>query len=144
MCRSTLLVLFLAVCLCRAEEPIRVNVRLVNVAFSARYSSGALVDNLTKDDLEIFERLMSIDDAAFRHRLKDPSKLDAILRLPYDERVSKALRPEEVAVEVCSPPLPLPPLLPSLPRVPAPPLLPIALLPTKTQLLADKLAPLVL
>jgi VWFA-related protein len=38
-----------------AQEPIRVDVKLVNVAFSARDARGALVDNLTKDDFEIFE-----------------------------------------------------------------------------------------
>ena len=37
------------------QEPIRVNVRLVNVAFSARDSRGALVENLTNDDVEVFE-----------------------------------------------------------------------------------------
>jgi putative DNA methylase len=50
-------------------------------------------------DLEIFEHLMAIDDAAFRYRLKDATKLDATLKLPYDERVLKALRPEEVAAD---------------------------------------------
>lgn len=39
----------------QAQEPIKVDVRLVNVAFSARDSLGALVDNLTRDDFEIFE-----------------------------------------------------------------------------------------
>jgi len=37
------------------QESIRVNVRLVNVAFSARDSRGALVENLTNDDVEVFE-----------------------------------------------------------------------------------------
>jgi hypothetical protein len=37
------------------QEPIRVNVRLVNVAFSARDSRGALVESLTKDEVEVFE-----------------------------------------------------------------------------------------
>lgn len=41
----------LAVC----QQPIRVNVKLVNVAFSVRDQRGALVDDLTRDDLEIFE-----------------------------------------------------------------------------------------
>ncbi len=41
--------------LCLGEDPIRVNVKLVNVAFSARDSRGALVNSLTKDDLEVFE-----------------------------------------------------------------------------------------
>ena len=55
MRRLTLFVLFLAVCICRAEEPIRINVRLVNVAFTARDSRGALVEDLTNDDVEVFE-----------------------------------------------------------------------------------------
>ena len=41
--------------LCAAQEPIRVDVKLVNVAFSARDGRGALVDNLTRDDFEVFE-----------------------------------------------------------------------------------------
>ena len=38
-----------------SQEPIRVKVNLVNVSFSVRNSRGALVENLTKDDFEIFE-----------------------------------------------------------------------------------------
>jgi Ca-activated chloride channel family protein len=38
-----------------AQEPIKVRVNLVNVAFTARDARGALVENLTKDDLELFE-----------------------------------------------------------------------------------------
>jgi Ca-activated chloride channel family protein len=37
------------------QEPIHVAVNLVNVAFSVRDARGALVENLTKDDVEIFE-----------------------------------------------------------------------------------------
>jgi Ca-activated chloride channel family protein len=37
------------------QEPIHVAVNLVNVAFSARDSRGALVENLAKDDVEVFE-----------------------------------------------------------------------------------------
>jgi Ca-activated chloride channel homolog len=37
------------------QQPIRVEVSLVNVAFTARNSRGALVDNLKKDDVELFE-----------------------------------------------------------------------------------------
>jgi Ca-activated chloride channel family protein len=79
VCRSTLLVLFLAVCLCRAEEPIRVNVRLVNVAFSARDSSGALVDNLTKDDLEVFEDAVPQKVSFFARSLDVPLTLGLIV-----------------------------------------------------------------
>ena len=38
-----------------AQEPIRVAVNLVNVAFSVRDARGALVDNLTKEDVEVYE-----------------------------------------------------------------------------------------
>jgi Ca-activated chloride channel homolog len=37
------------------QESIRVDVNLVTVAFSVRDASGALVDNLTKDDFDVFE-----------------------------------------------------------------------------------------
>ncbi len=37
------------------QKPIRVNVNLVNVAFTARNAQGALIDNLTKDDVDLFE-----------------------------------------------------------------------------------------
>jgi Ca-activated chloride channel family protein len=39
----------------RAQQPIRVKVNLVNVAFSVRDARGALVDNLTQDDIQLFE-----------------------------------------------------------------------------------------
>ena len=39
----------------RAQKPIHVDVNLVNVAFTARDASGALVPNLTKDDVELYE-----------------------------------------------------------------------------------------
>jgi Ca-activated chloride channel homolog len=48
-----------AVCLCvplaRAQEPIKVQVDLVNVAFTARDRKGTLVSNLTSGDVELFE-----------------------------------------------------------------------------------------
>ncbi len=43
------------VALTRSQEPIRVKVNLVNVSFVARDARGALVDNLTQDDFEVFE-----------------------------------------------------------------------------------------
>jgi Ca-activated chloride channel homolog len=39
----------------RAQEPIKVHVNLVNVAFTARDAKGALIENLKKDDIELFE-----------------------------------------------------------------------------------------
>jgi Ca-activated chloride channel family protein len=38
-----------------AQAPIRVDVNLVNVAFSVRDGRGNLIDNLTQDDFEVFE-----------------------------------------------------------------------------------------
>ena len=77
--RSTLLALFLAVCICRAEEPIRVNVRLVNVAFTARDSRGALVDNLTRDDVEVFEDAVAQKVSFFARSVDVPLTLGLIV-----------------------------------------------------------------
>ncbi len=38
-----------------AQKPIRVDVDLVNVGFTARNAQGELVDNLTKNDVELYE-----------------------------------------------------------------------------------------
>jgi Ca-activated chloride channel family protein len=51
----TSLLVVLAGGLAFAQEPIRVAVNLVNVAFSVRDARGALVDNLTKEDVEVYE-----------------------------------------------------------------------------------------
>jgi Ca-activated chloride channel homolog len=40
---------------CAGQGPIRVAVNLVSVGFTVRDSHGTLVDNLTKDDVEVFE-----------------------------------------------------------------------------------------
>ncbi|TIW61820.1 MAG: DUF1156 domain-containing protein [Mesorhizobium sp.] len=48
-------------------------------------------------DLEVFEMLMGIDDHAFKRRVKRPADYERLLAVPYDERVSRVLRPEEVA-----------------------------------------------
>ena len=37
------------------QQPIRVNVSLVNVTFVARDGNGALIENLTKDDIDLYE-----------------------------------------------------------------------------------------
>lgn len=49
-------VLFLALStLCSGQDRLRVNTNLVNMSFSVRDSRGGLVENLTKDDLEVLE-----------------------------------------------------------------------------------------
>src|SRR5580700_10326829 len=45
----------LPVCLSQQLNAIRVNVRLVNVAFTVRDAQGKLVTNLAKDDFEVFD-----------------------------------------------------------------------------------------
>jgi Ca-activated chloride channel family protein len=45
----------LPACVAQELDAIRVNVRLVNVAFTVRDASGKLVTNLTKDDFEVLD-----------------------------------------------------------------------------------------
>ena len=61
------------------QEPIRVKVRLVNVAFSARDSRGALVQNLTKDDVEVFEDAVPQQISFFAHSVDVPLTLGLIV-----------------------------------------------------------------
>ena len=78
-----LLILASLVCLLVAsgsgQEPLRVNVRLVNVAFSARNSHGALVENLTKDDVEVFEDAVSQKISFFAHSVDVPLTLGLVV-----------------------------------------------------------------
>jgi Ca-activated chloride channel family protein len=62
-----------------AQEPIHVAVNLVNVAFSARDAQGALVDNLTKDDVEIFEDNVAQKIAFFARSIDVPLTLGLIV-----------------------------------------------------------------
>ncbi len=61
------------------QEPIRVNVRLVNVAFSARDSRGALVENLTKNEVEVFEDAVPQQISFFAHSVDVPLTLGLIV-----------------------------------------------------------------
>src|SRR5580765_3494765 len=74
---ASLFCLFVGSCL--GQEPIRVNVRLVNVAFSARDSRGALVENLTKDEVEVFEDAVPQKISFFAHSVDVPLTLGLIL-----------------------------------------------------------------
>ena len=47
--------MLLAVAVSTAQQTVHVDVNLVNVAFSARNADGGLVDNLTQDDLQLYE-----------------------------------------------------------------------------------------
>ncbi len=54
-CLPLLIVAALAGVGVSAQKPIRVDVDLVNVAFTARDADGALIGNLSKDDVELYE-----------------------------------------------------------------------------------------
>jgi Ca-activated chloride channel family protein len=62
-----------------AQEPIKVDVKLVNVAFSVRDSRGALVDNLTQDDLQVFEDAVPQKTSFFARSLDVPLTLGLIV-----------------------------------------------------------------
>jgi VWFA-related protein len=61
------------------QEPFRVNVRLVNVAFSARDSRGALIENLIRDDVEVFEDAVPQKISFFAHSVDVPLTLGLIV-----------------------------------------------------------------
>jgi Ca-activated chloride channel homolog len=65
--------------LCLSEDPIRVNVKLVNVAFSARDSRGALVNSLTKDNVEVFEDAVPQKVSFFARSVDVPLTLGLIV-----------------------------------------------------------------
>ncbi len=75
----TLVVLLLVGRLCFGEEPIRVHVKLVNVAFSARDSRGALVNNLSKEDVEVLEDAVPQKISFFAQSVDVPLTLGLIV-----------------------------------------------------------------
>ena len=64
---------------CLSQESVRVNVNLVNVAFSMRDDHGALVDNLAKDQVEVFEDAVPQKIAFFARSTDVPLTLGLIL-----------------------------------------------------------------
>ena len=79
MRRLILALLLFASALGQCEEPIRVNVKLVNVAFSTRDSRGALVNSLTKDDVEVFEDAVPQKISFFARSVDVPLTLGLIV-----------------------------------------------------------------
>jgi VWFA-related protein len=76
---SILVLLLLTKAIGLGEEPIRVNVKLVNVAFSARDSRGALANSLTKDDIEVFEDAVPQKVSFFARSVDVPLTLGLIV-----------------------------------------------------------------
>jgi len=62
-----------------AQQPIHVEVNLVNVSFTVRDARGALVDNLTKDDIELFEDAVPQKIAFFARSTDIPLTLGLIV-----------------------------------------------------------------
>jgi len=79
MRRLMLVLLVVTSGLCLGEEPIRVNVKLVNVAFSARDARGALVNTLTKDDVEVLEDAVPQKVSFFARSVDVPLTLGLIV-----------------------------------------------------------------
>jgi Ca-activated chloride channel family protein len=66
--------------LVRAQEPqIKVKVNLVNVAFVARDARGALVDNLTQDDVDVLEDAIPQKIAFFARSVDVPLTLGLVV-----------------------------------------------------------------
>ncbi len=63
----------------RGQEPIRVKVNLVSVAFVARDARGALVDDLTKDDVDVFEDAVPQKVAFFSRSADVPLTLGVVV-----------------------------------------------------------------
>lgn len=61
------------------QESYRVTTNLVNVSFSARDASGALVGNLSKDDLEVYEDSVPQKIAFFSHSVDLPLTLGLVV-----------------------------------------------------------------
>jgi len=67
------------VVLLRSQEPIRVKVNLVSVSFVARDARGALVDNLTQDDVDLFEDAVPQKIAFFSRSADVPLTLGLVV-----------------------------------------------------------------
>jgi Ca-activated chloride channel family protein len=71
--------LVLAVGVGRGQEPIRVKVNLVSVVFVARGANGALVNNLTQDDVDVLEDAIPQKIAFFSRSADVPLTLGLVV-----------------------------------------------------------------
>jgi Ca-activated chloride channel family protein len=70
---------FLATSSVLAQEPLHVKVNLVSVSFTVRSAQGAPVDNLTKEDFDLYEDAMPQNIAFFARSLDLPLTLGLIV-----------------------------------------------------------------
>src|SRR5277367_873803 len=71
--------LSMGVAFSRGQEPIRVKVNLVSVAFVARDANGALVNSLTQDDVEVLEDAIPQKIAFFSRSADVPLTLGVVV-----------------------------------------------------------------
>jgi Ca-activated chloride channel family protein len=76
---ASLGLLTLGVAPSRSQEPIRVKVNLVSVAFVARDANGALVNNLTQDDVDVIEDAIPQKIAFFSRSADVPLTLGLVV-----------------------------------------------------------------
>jgi Ca-activated chloride channel family protein len=76
---ASLGLLTLGVAPSRSQEPIRVKVNLVSVAFVARDANGALVNNLTQDDVDVIEDAVPQKIAFFSRSADVPLTLGLVV-----------------------------------------------------------------
>jgi Ca-activated chloride channel family protein len=79
MRHSALLLTMFAAAACFSQEPLRVKVNLVSVSFSVRDSRGALVEDLTRDDVEVLEDAVPQKIAFFSRSSDVPLTLGLIV-----------------------------------------------------------------
>jgi Ca-activated chloride channel homolog len=79
MARFALSLVILSGFVCTAQQQIQVGVNLVNVAFSVRDQHGGLVDNLTKDDMEVLEDAVPQKISFFARSVDVPLTLGLIV-----------------------------------------------------------------
>lgn len=98
----------------QGQEPLRVNVNLVNVAFTARDAKGALVNGLTKQDVQVFEDAVPQKTAYFTQALGVPLTLGLVVDVSgsqdhftkqhehdLEEFLKSVVRPEDKVFLVC-------------------------------------------
>jgi Ca-activated chloride channel family protein len=88
----------LAAGICLAQQPIRVRTHLVNVSFSARDVRGVLVEDLTKDDIDVFEDTVPQTVSFFTKSVDVPLTLGLIV--DYSDSQDKEVKQHEHDLEV--------------------------------------------
>ena len=97
-----------------AQKPIKVDVELVNVAFTARDAKGGLIDGLTRGDVELFEDAVPQKIEFFAKSIDLPLTLALVMDVSGSQEhfekkhekdlevfLKEVLRPQDRALMVC-------------------------------------------